>query len=272
MAKGRMIDKVIVLSRKINKISEGAENLYYRIYVNTDDYGHYHADPNIIKGQIYTLRNISLDEIQARISELAKIVLIKLYNHNGEEYLEIVDFDKHQKFRKDVALQAIYPKPVTFTKRDVTDTGQHEPKRLPKLSKVKLREDKLIKDMQPQKAAPALLFPLKDGTDYPLELAKISEYEKTYHNIDVQFELKKCLQWDIDNPGKRKTKRGIMKHINQWLSNASKDKRPPIQAGIDPDNTAVEEARKEIAKITPEQYAKNKAKIAELARGATKKT
>jgi len=169
MAKGRMIDKVIVLSRKINKISEGAENLYYRIYVNTDDFGHYHADPDIIKGQIYTLRSISLDEIQTRISELAKIVLIKLYNHNGEEYLEIVDFDKHQNLRKDVKKQQQYPFPVTYLKRDVTDTDEsvteakkdslnleqqqiteesvtdperHVTKRCSKLSKDKLREEK----------------------------------------------------------------------------------------------------------------------------------
>lgn len=54
-----MIDRVIILSKKINSISEGAENLYYRIYVNTDDYGRYHADPEILKGQIYTRKKIS---------------------------------------------------------------------------------------------------------------------------------------------------------------------------------------------------------------------
>jgi len=125
------------------------------------------------------------------------------------------------------------------------------------------------KDIQ-QAVTPALLFPLRDGTEYPLELAKITEYEKTYHNIDVQFELKKCVQWNIDNPGKQKTKTGILKHINHWLSEASKSKGPPVHKGIEHDNTAVEEARKELEKITPEQFAKNRAKIAELARGVIK--
>ena len=74
MARGRMIDKVIILSRKINAISEGAENLYYRIYVNTDDFGLFHADPEILKGQIYTLRkDITIEIIQNRLDELIEI-------------------------------------------------------------------------------------------------------------------------------------------------------------------------------------------------------
>jgi len=45
MAKGRLLNRVIILSRKINAISEGAENLYYRLLVISDDYGRFHADP-----------------------------------------------------------------------------------------------------------------------------------------------------------------------------------------------------------------------------------
>lgn len=123
------------------------------------------------------------------------------------------------------------------------------------------------KDMQIPSATPALLFPLKDGTEYPLELAKISEYEKTYYNIDVMFELKKCLQWDIDRPKERKTKTGILKHINFWLSNESKQKGPPIQKGIEHDNKAVEEAREDMKRRDPE---KTRAKIHDLAMGVTK--
>lgn len=118
------------------------------------------------------------------------------------------------------------------------------------------------KDMQ---VSPALLFPLKDGTEYPLELAKISEYEKTYRNIEIPFELKKCLQWNIDNKDKRKTERGILKHINHWLSAASQSKGPGLQPGIEYDNTAVEEARRDAKELTPEQRAKNIARIKALA-------
>ena len=113
MARGRMIDKVVILSKKINAISEGAENLYYRIYVNTDDFGLFHADPKILKGQIYTLRSISVATIGKRLDELIEIGLIKIYEIDGERYLEIVGFEKHQTFRKDYVRKHEYPKPST---------------------------------------------------------------------------------------------------------------------------------------------------------------
>jgi len=125
------------------------------------------------------------------------------------------------------------------------------------------------KDMQ---VSPALLFPLKDGTDYPLELMKISQYEKTYGSkIDVMFELKECLQWNIDRPKQRKTKTGILGHINFWLNRAVKDKGPGIHPGIEHDGTAVEEMNQELEKITPELRAKNREWIKGLAKGVTKK-
>ena len=109
MAKGRLLNRVIILSRKINAISEGAENLYYRLLVISDDYGRFHADPEIIKGQIYTLRKIKISTIKQRLQELDDIKLIKIYNSNGEKYLEIVNFEKNQYFRKDIKRKSDFP-------------------------------------------------------------------------------------------------------------------------------------------------------------------
>ncbi len=119
MARGRMIDKVIILSKKLNAVSEGAENLYYRIYVNTDDFGIFHADPKILKGQIYTLRRISVTAIEKRLNELIDIILVKIFINNGEEYLEIVDFKKHQTFRKDYKRKHEYPTPSADSYKSV---------------------------------------------------------------------------------------------------------------------------------------------------------
>lgn len=146
MARGRMIDKVIILSRKINAISEGAENLYYRIYVNTDDFGLFHADPKILKGQIYTLRSISAATIERRLNELIEIGLIKIYINNGEKYLEIVDFDKHQDFRKDYTRKYEYPKPNTKS----YETVRSRTKSPSKLNEIKLNEIKIKTYGQPE--------------------------------------------------------------------------------------------------------------------------
>ena len=109
MASARLLSKNIILSRKLNMVSEGAENLYYRILVMSDDFGCYHADSAIIKGKIYTLRQISLSSIEERLQELTSINLIKMYEVNGESYVQIVKFEDHQKFRSDIKRKESYP-------------------------------------------------------------------------------------------------------------------------------------------------------------------
>jgi hypothetical protein len=147
MARGRMIDKVVILSQKVNAVSEGAENLYYRANISADDYGRYHARPEILKGQTYTLRKrIGLKEIARRVDELWQIGLIRVYEVNGERYLEVVDFGKHQTFKTDRPKKAEYPEPKGYLKyedgRRVEPVGI-QPAPNGSLSKDKLREDKL---------------------------------------------------------------------------------------------------------------------------------
>jgi len=146
MARGRMIDKVVILSKKIDKISEGAENLYYRIYVNTDDFGLFHADPKILKGLVYTLRNISLSTIEKRLNELIKVELIKIYNSNNEKYLEIVDFEEHQTFRKDYTRKYKHPKPTKESYESVQGCTESSSKlNKDKLNENKIKEEKIYK-------------------------------------------------------------------------------------------------------------------------------
>ena len=75
----------------------------------SDDFGCYHADPAIIKGKAYTLKNISLSSIEKRLQELDAINLIKTYSVNGEFYVQISKFEEYQKFRADIKRKSEYP-------------------------------------------------------------------------------------------------------------------------------------------------------------------
>lgn len=57
--------------------------------------------------------------------------------------------------------------------------------------------------------------------------SKLAEYEATYPGINVLAELRKCRQWNIDNPSRRKTASGMWRHVNTWLSKAQNDPRVP---------------------------------------------
>ena len=61
---------------------------------------------------------------------------------------------------------------------------------------------------------PLVLIPAsKNGTFYPVDGTKKSEYELSYPGVDVLQELRSIRQWAIDNPSKRKTLTGMAHHM-----------------------------------------------------------
>ncbi len=60
--------------------------------------------------------------------------------------------------------------------------------------------------------------PLNDGTEYLPTEAEISEYTCLYPSVDIIAEFRKIRAWCISNPAKKKTKTGVKRFINSWLS------------------------------------------------------
>lgn len=63
---------------------------------------------------------------------------------------------------------------------------------------------------------------LNDGTEYEIVEDYISKMLTLFPNVNVRKELRKMSAWCINNPSRRKTKRGITRFINSWLSSAQK--------------------------------------------------
>lgn len=69
-------------------------------------------------------------------------------------------------------------------------------------------------------------LPLNDKTLYDVSENDFKEYEELYPNVDVMQELRKMKGWINANPTKRKTKRGIKRFINSWLSREQDKPKP----------------------------------------------
>ena len=65
---------------------------------------------------------------------------------------------------------------------------------------------------------PVIQLPLNDKSLYDITQIMIDEYAELYPNVDILSELIKMKGWLIANPTRRKTKRGIARFINSWLS------------------------------------------------------
>lgn len=63
-----------------------------------------------------------------------------------------------------------------------------------------------------------ILLPLNDGSFYNVPEDKIEIWKQAYPAVDIIHELKKMISWLESNPSRKKTKQGIARFINTWLS------------------------------------------------------
>jgi hypothetical protein len=69
-----------------------------------------------------------------------------------------------------------------------------------------------------------------EGT-FPITQAMVNEWTSTFPGVDVMAELRKACQWAVDNPTRRKTKRGARKYLGGWLSRAPDRSRAAAGSG-----------------------------------------
>ena len=74
-----------------------------------------------------------------------------------------------------------------------------------------------------------ITMPLRDDSEFSITSAMIDEWQLLYPTVDVMQLLKNIRGWNLANPNKRKTRKGILQHINQWLA---KENSKPVKSSI----------------------------------------
>ena len=97
MARGRMISKAISLDEKVNSLSDDTARLLFTwLITHLDCEGRLHGDALTVKSIVFPRRNISPKRIEKYLSEFEKNGLIIRYGVNGNAYLFLPHFEKHQ--------------------------------------------------------------------------------------------------------------------------------------------------------------------------------
>lgn len=78
----------------------------------------------------------------------------------------------------------------------------------------------------PSSPPPAAVLPLVDGSDFPIAQETVDELSGLYPAVDVAQQLRNMRGWLLANPKNRKTKTGIMRFVNSWLSRDQNQARP----------------------------------------------
>ncbi|MDR4483858.1 MAG: HNH endonuclease signature motif containing protein [Nitrospirales bacterium] len=96
----RFIKESCRTSRHLNALSDGAERLFWRLVTLADDYGRFHANPQIVRSLCFPLspEKIPITEIEKYLDELG-VDIAKYYEVDGELFGFFVKWNKHQRVR-----------------------------------------------------------------------------------------------------------------------------------------------------------------------------
>ncbi len=67
-------------------------------------------------------------------------------------------------------------------------------------------------------APPVISLPLIDGTMFDVSQDEVTKYATLYPAVDVMQELREMVGWLDANQNRRKTRKGVKRFINNWLS------------------------------------------------------
>lgn len=218
----RIIKESLCSSEKIASLSDFEFRLWIGLITQADDAGRGDARPAIIKGHVFPLRDrISIKDIDAALQVLAARGCVSLYTVDGKPYFVFPGWVKHQRVR-DCKPKFPEPPKTYSSPQSAASCGE-----LPRTAALIQSESESNPNPNPKNdsaepqaasAPPVISLPLNDGTVFPVSVEQCHEWAGLYPAVDVIQQLRGMLGWLKANPGKRKTKRGILAFVNRWLS------------------------------------------------------
>ena len=217
----RIIKESIRTSDSINELSWFEECLFYRLIVSCDDYGRFDGRTAIIKGTCFPLKDgVTVKNIESALSKLASAGLVKRYVVDGKPYLSLPTWEQHQSVR---AKKSKYPSPddggmivsennCMHMQADVSvfENRNPNPIRESESYSEHARAETPLADVE--------AIPLNDGTEWKCSVSDYDEYVRLYPGVDVKKAFREMRSWSNSNPEKRKTRKGVKRFVNSWLS------------------------------------------------------
>ena len=221
----RILKESIITSRRVSNLTWFERVMFTNLIVTVDDYGVFYADPVLLSRMLFP-RDPGVTEKMVRegLKHLEEQGLILRYAVEGEEYLKLRSWEKHQRLRNS---RRKFPAPE---EADEPPAGQEEAETPEETPPERPAEEETVLPAEPGepevRELPAAELPLNDNTVYEVTREEAEEYAALYPAVDIQQELRNMRGWCLANPQRRKTRSGIRKFINSWLARAQDRGKP----------------------------------------------
>lgn len=219
----RIIKESICTSEKLSNLTDFEFRLWVCLITQADDAGRGDARPAIIKGHAFPLRErVTVKDIENGLHGLAAKGCVALYTVGGRPYFWFPTWGNHQRIR-DCKPKYPGPEECDEEQQDLTSCGElRQVAACCGLNTIQSNTNP-NPNTNPnlcaeQGSTPAISLVLNTGDMFPVFKSDIDAWVKLYPNVDVMQQLRAMAGWLDANPKKRKTKQGIKKFINGWLS------------------------------------------------------
>lgn len=226
--------------KRVNQLRPHAELFYRRLWNVVDDYGRYHAHPALLRSACFPRRvdEVREADISRWLAEVQSAGLLALYAIDGEAYLQLADF--RQQIR---AKESKFPDPPEdaqhLLSRCAADDAQTNSEVIADAHLVEIEIEGAVGDEDESgggvraACAPVMVFPcVGKPPEWGLLPAKMAEWEETYPGVDIEAICRQALQWCRDNPGKRKTAKGMTRFLGSWIGRTVDSGRAPRKVAL----------------------------------------
>lgn len=188
---------------------------------------------------IATITNHQVGTVEKAMRIFEQMGFIEILDNGAIYMLDIQNFigqssseaDRKRSYRKSIEAEKLRlfenNNGTNDTTNDRTNIGQMSDKTPPEIrdKSIENRDKKNINTFawssggqtsEPEADVEALI--LNDGSEWRPTEALFAEYVRLYPNVDVKQQFNVMRSWCLSNPKKRKTRRGITRFVNSWLT------------------------------------------------------
>lgn len=224
MARIRSIKPEFWSSEQVMECSLTARLLFIGLWNFCDDGGNHALSAKTIKAEVFPGDDISSESVRLLLDELSSKGLIIYYTAENKEFLHVTGWH-HQKIEKPSFKHPAYiPQKTQGSRRIVVDDQPAERSGVDRSG-----EEGNGAEPSPAEPPPAafIRLPLNDGSEYPITEAQVREFTGLYPAVDVKQQFRAMRAWCVSNPTKRKTRSGVLRYVNAWLSKEQNSGRAP---------------------------------------------
>jgi hypothetical protein len=157
--------------------------------------------------------NLSIKNIRTAIKRLKSTHEVASHSNAQHTVFTVINYDSYQEEAHEVASEGQAKGKQGATNKNVKNDNNEKKEDIKPVARAKAL--RVIDD------SPVMAYmPLTGSKQYELQQSQTDKWKELYPSVNLQSEVSKMIGWLDANPTKRKTSRGILKFMNNWLSRA----------------------------------------------------